>query len=173
MKAIIVYDENGTIISIIYSVDGSDAPKGVPCIIVDLPVGSTVTGLDMSTKPPSPIYTYWPAVDMEGVRASVKDIGDREAENLKGIEKNAEGISQNTTDIDIVELALAELYESGVAGVSAIATAVNLMSAEPKAKRYSAIVQLYARLVEKGLKRVEDIPESIRKDVEELLGMKD
>ena len=82
-------------------------------------------------------------------------------------------IAQNTDDIDIVELALAEMYEAGVNDTASISAMASVMSVGPEfegqSKEYSAIVKLYARLVKKHLKNIEDVPANIKADVEEYL----
>ena len=168
MKAIVVYDEDGNILNIIYSVDGvNGAPKGVPYIVVDLPVGSTITGLEMPKEEgekPTPLFTYWPAIDMETIRTDIKGIKSTQDQHMHSI-------AQNTDDIDIVELALAEMYEAGIESVERVMA--SSISAAPEfegqLKKYSAIVKLYARLVQKHLKSIENVPADIKADVEEYL----
>ena len=57
MKSLIIYDTAGTIWSVIHGQD--TVPAGVLGVVVTIPDGATVTGVDVSDPArPEPIYQY-------------------------------------------------------------------------------------------------------------------
>ncbi len=57
MKSLIIYDATGTIWSVIHGQD--TVPAGVLGLVVTIPDGATVTGVDVSDPArPEPVYQY-------------------------------------------------------------------------------------------------------------------
>lgn len=57
MKSLIIYDTTGTIWSVIHGQD--TVPAGVLGLVVTIPDGATVTGVDVSNPAnPEPVYQY-------------------------------------------------------------------------------------------------------------------
>lgn len=57
MKSLIIYDATGTIWSVIHGQD--TVPAGVLGLVVTIPDGATVTGVDVSDPArPEPVYSY-------------------------------------------------------------------------------------------------------------------
>ena len=62
MKALVIYDLEGKIWSIIYNQE--KAPKGLLCMWVDIPEGGVLERIDLSDpSQPAPVFSYLPETD--------------------------------------------------------------------------------------------------------------
>jgi len=72
MKAVIIYDNSGTVVAILYGME--TVPDGVQGILVNLREGETITGntLDLADPDNPRIETSW--VDMESLEAALAKV---------------------------------------------------------------------------------------------------
>ena len=74
MQCCVIYNKkSGEIYNIIYN--STEIPEGFEdtSMILDIPEGCNLMSLDVSEDTPKPNYNYWPAIDLDSVRAQVKN----------------------------------------------------------------------------------------------------
>lgn len=159
MKTIVIHDRDGIIYNVIYGATDADIPKDVPYVWLDIPNGCTLKDLDMSTEPPTPVYDYWPAIDLESVKNRVKTVE-------KTVGTHTEDIAGHDQSITTIELALVEMYEAGNSQAEPMSIALSARAAAGT----SAIVSIYANLISKGVKTIDEVPPGLADEVKVILG---
>lgn len=76
--------------------------------------------------------------------------------------------SNNEMDLDVLLLSVAKVYEL-VEPVLAMVPMTMSMRNEGRDNRLNPIVNMYAAIIKRGLMDIENIPESIREEVEKLI----
>lgn len=151
MKALVIYDSTGRIWSIIYGEE--TAPQGLQSMFVDIPDGGQLDRIDV-TDPQNPkaVFTYLPESDIGRLQKKVEELTDELTQAELALTEQYELNLELDENITNTQLALVELYEGKEAQSMSI-----------------YIAAVYADLIRKGKKTIDEVPEKDKPFVQELL----
>lgn len=100
MKSVIIYDASGAVHNVLYG--ETEQPEGVLSVVADIPNGCTVKRVDTAKEPPEPVYNYWPAIDLDSIRADLMQLSKKTEERFKNCATNEDvnEIMEYTVDLD-------------------------------------------------------------------------
>ncbi len=125
-RTLVIYDVTGKIISIVYG--ATEAPQGVPYLWCDIPIGAVADHVDTTTG--QVVFSQLPDSDLGRMQTEINEIqilatsAANDASDAVSTAtlaaENASSANQiagaNSTDIEDIQIALAEIYEMIIGG---------------------------------------------------------